>query len=212
MQKTQTTPGTLKLTGIALLITGFLYTIVQFIHPMDTIPNTASQQWLIVHVISLIMDAAAIIGIVGLFTILGKSIGWVGKTGLGLFMTFWFLIFGFHFAEAFILPTIANSLPEFVSTWQGLITGETGTYTLTAVSVVYSITGITYILGGIISGIAISRSNVLSRTAGIILAVGSALTVLGAVIPHPLDRVMALPVAAALFWIGISALRLARAK
>ncbi len=212
MQKTQTTLGTLKLTGIALLITGFLYTIVQFTHPMDTILNTTSQQWLIVHVISLIMDAAAIVGIVGLFTILGNRIGWVGKTGLGLFMTFWFLIFGFHFAEAFILPAIANSLPEFVSTWQGLITGETGTYTLTAVSVVYSFTGITYILGGIISGIAISRSNVLSRTAGIILAVGSALTVLGAVIPHPIDRVMALPVAAALFWIGISVLRLARAK
>lgn len=187
--------------GSALIFAGISYGLVQFIHPLDTVANTSSTQWVVVHILSLAMDVAAIIGLLGLRSMLKKRIGRIGGVGISLYIIFWFLIFGFHFAEAFIIPLLANSLPEFVATWQGLITGETGRYNLGAIPVVYGIAGLLYILGGFTTGIAVVKS--FAKVPGVILAAGSLLTLLGAVIPHPADRIMAIPIAIAFVWIGI---------
>lgn len=191
-----------KISGYALIISGALYMLVQAIHPLDTVANVTSSQWLTVHVISILMDALAIIGIIGLYVLTAGRMGITSRIGFGIFALFWFLIFGFHFAEAFILPAIAHDIPEFIHAWQGLITGDAGNYDIGLISVVYGITGASYILGGIVVGITTARSGIVSKTAGILLAAGAALTVAGAFIPHPYDRVMALPVAISLILIG----------
>ncbi len=194
-------------TGLSLLIAGSLYVAVQLIHPLDTVANVSSSQWLVVHLLSLVMDTAAIIGLIGIIALLGERLGLVSKLGLGLYGLFWFLTFGFHFAEAFILPAIVGNLPEFVATWQGLVTGESGSANIGHIAAVYGITGISYILGGIIAGIAVAKSHLLPKWSGVLLTTGSALTLLGAIIPHPADRIMAIPVAVALAWIGLTIIK-----
>lgn len=54
---------------------------------------------------------------------------------------------------------------------------------------------------GLLLGIATFRAEVLLRLAGALLAAGAVVTVAGAVIPNPLNRILAVPVGPALIWL-----------
>jgi hypothetical protein len=59
------------------------------------------------------------------------------------------------------------------------------------------------VLGGLLFGIATLRAGVLPRWAAGLLAVGAVLPILlSSLVPHPLDRIFAVPVGLALAWLG----------
>jgi membrane protein implicated in regulation of membrane protease activity len=66
----------------------------------------------------------------------------------------------------------------------------------------YALVGISYMLGGLLFGIATFRAGVLPRWAGGLLAVASALTPAAALLPHQIQRFAAIPVAVAFIWLG----------
>ena len=58
-------------------------------------------------------------------------------------------------------------------------------------------------LGGVLFGVATFRAGVLPRWAAGLLVVGTLLPILGSsLVPHPFDRIFALPVGLALAWLG----------
>lgn len=68
-------------------------------------------------------------------------------------------------------------------------------------------------LGGLVFGIATLRAQVLPRWAGALLAIGTVLPlVLSALLPHPYDRILAVPVGLALVWLGYALLSERREK
>lgn len=190
------------LAGVAAIAAGALFILIQPLHPSDTLPAVTTDRWQLVHVLSLIMDFLALFGIAGLFAVQARKAGRLGFAGLLLLGTFYALSFAFHFIEAFVYPVLEPGLPAFIGGLQGLVTGEASQISLGAIPGIYAMAGVSYLLGGVLFGIATYRARVLPRRAGLLLAIGSALTLLGAVIPHPFDRIMAVPVGVALAWMG----------
>src|SRR4029434_5902606 len=74
--------------------------------------------------------------------------------------------------------------------------------TLGALTAVYTLTGLLYVLGGLLFGIATLRAGILPRWPAGLLAVGAALTPAAALLPHELQRLAAVPVGVALAWLG----------
>jgi hypothetical protein len=57
-------------------------------------------------------------------------------------------------------------------------------------------------LAGLLLGIATFRAGVLPRLGAALLAFGAAVTLAGGIIPHPLDRILAVPMGLAFIWLG----------
>ena len=85
----------------------------------------------------------------------------------------------------------------------GISYGHTGEVNLGALPTLYSLgVGITYMLGGLLFGIATFRAGILPRLPAGLLAVAATLTPLAALLPHAEQRFAAVPVALALAWLG----------
>ena len=65
-----------------------------------------------------------------------------------------------------------------------------------------TLVGVLYMLGGLLFGIATFRAGILPRWAAGLLAITAALTPLAALLPHPLQRLAAVPMGFALAWLG----------
>lgn len=188
--------------GLAAIVTGFIYLAVQLIHPSDTFGSVTTARWSVTHILSIVMDMLALIALTGIYAKQAHKTGIFGFIGYFLFSLFFALSLAFHFIEAFVFPVLASEAPKFVEGLQGLVTRQQSAVSLGAIPTVYMIVGISYLLGGVLLGTAIFRAAVLPRWAGGLLAIGALVTMLGAVIPHPIDRIMAVPVGLALIWLG----------
>eukprot|EP01035_Chromulina_nebulosa_P041327 gene41327-55898_t len=142
------------------------------------------------------------IGLTGLYVRQAEKTGWLGLAGY-LLLTLWLaLILGFTFVEVFILPMVASVAPTFVAGWLGMFTGTASEINLGALPTVWTISGPLYILGGILFGIATFRARILPRWCGVLLAVGTAIGPAAAFISLEYQPKVAVPVGAALIWMG----------
>lgn len=197
-----------KAAALAAMAVGIIYIVIQPLHPADTLSAVTTLRWSVVHVLSMVMDLLGIIALCGIYAIQVKQMKILGTIGYGLLTVFYTLSLAFHFIEAFVFPVLAAESPKFVESLQGLVTGSQATVNLGAIPAVYAVAGVSYLLGGTLLGVAIFRAATLARGAGALLAAGSLATLFGAVIPHPFDRIMAIPVGVALIWIGFSMYKL----
>jgi hypothetical protein len=177
------------------------------IHPADVFSSVGTARWIFVHYLSLVMDLLALLGLTGLYARQADKAGWLGLAGYLLFGLFWAFSVAFHFTEAVITPALVVLAPKFVEGAVGMVSGGPSQVSLGALPVVYNLVGLAgYLLGGLLFGITTFRSGVLPRWAGGLLAFGSAVTLAGALIPHPLNRIMAVPMGIALVWLGFALL------
>lgn len=190
--------------GLAAIVSGILYIIIQPLHPSDTLSQVTTLRWSIVHILTLFMDIFALVALAGIYIRQAHKAGLLGFISYILFSLFYVLGIAFHFTEAFIFPALVTESPKFVEGLQGLVTGASSQVDLGAIPTVYAITGVSYLLGGALFGITIYRAKVLPRKAGALLTLGAVATLLGAVIPHPFDRIMAIPVGIAFIWLGLA--------
>jgi hypothetical protein len=128
--------------------------------------------------------------------------GWLGLAGYLLFSLFFAHTLALAFAEAFILPQLATEAPKFVEGFLGIFNGHPGEVNLGALPTFYAIAGFGYVLGGLLFGIATLRAGILPRWAAGLLAVGSVLAPLAALLPPEHQPKVAVPVGVALVWLG----------
>jgi hypothetical protein len=197
-----TSSKVIRWSGLAAMVSGLIYVAIQPIHPTDILSSVTTTQWAIVHYLSLTMDFLGLLGMAGLYTRQVEKAGWLGLAGYLVFSLFYALALAFHFLEAFISPALATEAPKFVAGLLGMVTGTPSHVSLGGIPAAYGLLGLAYLLGGALFGIATFRAGILPRWAGGLLAIGAALTLAGAFVPHPFDRIFAVPVGLALAWLG----------
>ncbi len=199
---TITTSTLFRLTGLSTVVAGLCFIIVGLFHPVNETASVTGATWVNVHIAATVMGYFGIIGMAGLYARQAEKAGWMGLAGFALFSLWLALIMSFSMVEAFILPGLAAESPAFVSGFLGMFTGSPSTVDLSALPVIWTISGLLYIFGPLLFGIATFRARVLPRWAGALLAAGAVLVPVGAVLPPALEPLILVPVGVALSWLG----------
>src|SRR6185295_2279662 len=100
------------------------------------------------------------------------------------------------------IPLLATAAPTFVDGFFGIFNGHPIETSLGALPALFALTGVLYMLGGLLFGIATLRAGILPRWPAGLLAVAAALTPAAALLPHQIQRLAAIPVALALACLG----------
>jgi len=197
------TPSNLiRWAGLAAMLGGISYVVVGLFHPPNVPSSVTSTQWAIVHVVAMAMSFFGLLGVTGLYARQMKETRWVGLVGFVLLSLWLVLIMGFTFTEVFILPVLATTAPAFVEAWMGMLNGYASTISLGTLSTVWTLSGPLYLLGGLLFGIATFRAGILPRWAAGLLAIGTVLAPVAALLPLELQPKVAVPVGLALVWLG----------
>ena len=197
-----TTSNLIRFSGLGLVPAGIVFAGIQPIHPPDVVESVTTTAWAVITSLKFAMCVLFVIGITGLYARQAEKAGLFGLIAFVVLGLSWTLQSAFVFAEAFILPPLAATAPEFVDALLGISYGHTGEVNLGALPALYSVVGIAYMLGGLLFGIATFRAGILPRVAAGLLAIAATLTPLAALLPHAEQRYAAIPVAFALAWLG----------
>lgn len=197
-----TASGLIRWSGLAALVAGLIFAVIQPIHPPDVVASVDTGAWAIITPVKTAMCLLFLFGITGIYARQVDEAGWLGLAGFLLLIVCWWIQTAFVFAEAFIAPPLAATAPGFVDGYLGISYGHTGGIDLGALPAIYGLMGILYMLGGLVFGIATFRARVLPRWPAGLLAVAAALTPAAALLPHSIQRLAAIPVALAIAWLG----------
>ena len=200
-----TTHTLTRAAAAAAALSGLIYIIIQFIHPADVVASLSTQMWLTVHVRSFGMAVLAMIGLTGIYLRQVQKFGLVDLIAYLMFGFFFVLQASFNFTEALIAPLVATAAPQLAVDIVGLFGRYPAVSDLGPLAALPQVGGLLYIVGALLFGISILRARVLSRGAGILLIVAAAVTpIAGALLPHALERMAAIPMGLALIWLGFS--------
>jgi hypothetical protein len=184
-------------------VAGICYVLVGVLHPPNVSSAVTTTRWQVVHYLACVMAFCGLLGITGLYARqLSRGAGWLSHVGYALLGLWFALILGFSFVEAFVLPHIADTAPGFVDGWMSMFDGTHTNADLGALPTLWTITAPAYMLGGLIFGVAVFRSGVPSRSAGVLLAAGTLAAPLAALLPADTQPKIAIPVGLALIWLG----------
>lgn len=194
-------------TGYLTIIGGGLYSVIQFLHPDETLSSVGTTMWSFVAYLTALMSLFMLIGMTTHFLIQREEYGYSGYVGYIMLCIFWLISMNYSLIEAMVIPLLVQGYPKFVEGFIGVFSGGTTSVNLGVFPVLTGIAGGTYILGGFITGLSTIKAGIFSKISGLILSGASFLTILASFIPHPFDRLLALPMSFALILIGTEIVR-----
>ncbi len=204
------TPTTLfRATGVAAVLAGLIFIGVQIGSPHLDATNIGTPNAVVRDSLKVLMAALALAGITGIYLAQVKKTGRLGLLGYLVFATGYLTMLGIEFVAAFVLPSIVHSSPAYVSNAIAAATNGTVTGGIGLIKTAILVNGITYVVGGVIFGVALFRANVLARWAAALLAVGAMATVATGMLPQ-YERLFAFPTGVALVGLGFSLWRAQR--
>lgn len=187
--------------GLAAIVAGICYVLVGMFHPLNLLASVTTPTWAFVHVLACTMAFLGLLGLVGIYVKQVEETGWLGFIGFVLLSLWFALVLCFSFIETLLLPILASEAPQVVDGLMAMFTGPAG-IDLGVLPTLWLISGPLYILGGLIFGIATFRAGVLPRWAGALLAAGTALAPVAALLPFEYQSKVTIPVGLALIWLG----------
>ena len=197
-----TASNLMRWAGLSAMVAGICYVLVGLFHPANVPASVTTTTWAIVHVLACAMCFFGLFGMAGLYARQADKSGWLGLAGFVMLSLWLGLVLGFSFVEAFILPSLATAVPAFVDGWMGMLVGPASKFDLGVLPTLWTLTGPIYILGGLLFGIGTFRAGILPRWAGVLLAVGTCMAPIAALLPNASQPKIAIPVGLALAWLG----------
>lgn len=198
-----TASGLIRFAGLSAIVAGILFIVIQIIHPVDILSSVTTARWAIVHYLGSVMCLLGLIGITGIYARQLEETGWIGLIGYLLISLFYAITFGFQFVEAFISPLLMTEAPRFVESLLALAGGRYVEMNLGALATAYTLNGVLYITGPLLFGIATFRAGILPRVAaGLFASTGPISAIVVSLVPHPFDRLAAVPLGLSFAWLG----------
>jgi hypothetical protein len=205
------TPTTLtRAAAVAASAAGVIFIGVQINHPHADVTSVTTTEWAVRNSLKVLMAALALAGITGMYLRQVKQIGVLGLLGYLLFSAGYLLITSTASISGFVLPALADSNPGYVNDVLAAATNGTVHGDIGLLQTVIKVQGFAWLAGGLVFGIALFRSGVLARWAAVLLAVGSVVTVLLAVMPDAFYRFLAVPNGIAMVGLGYALWRTVR--
>jgi hypothetical protein len=199
---TLTVETLIRLSGLAAVAAGLCFIIVGVFHPVNDPSAVTTATWINVHIVAIAMALFGLVGMAGLYARQAERVGWIGLAGYGLFSLWLTLVMSFSMVEAFILPGLATESPAFVAGFLGMFTGSASEIDLGAMPMLWTLSGLMYIFGPLLFGIATFRARILPRGAAALLVIGAVLVPVGALLPPEYESLIMVPVGLALSWLG----------
>ena len=201
---TITSSALIRAAAVAAVVAGVIFIGVQINHPHSDAAAAVTTEWAVRNSLKIVMAALTLAGITGMYLRQVKQIGLLGLVGYLVFCVGYLTIIGTAFVSAFVLPTIAETDPGYVNNVLSAATNGSATGDIGLLQAALNVSGLTFLGGGLIFGIALYRAHVLARWAAALLAIASLLTVTLAVLPDAFYRFLAFPNSIAMIGLGYS--------
>lgn len=199
-----TTATLIRLAGLSAVVAGLCFIVVGLFHPVNVPAAVTTATWANVHIVAMAMALFGMVGMTGLYARQASRIGWLGFAGYGLFSLWLALVMSFSLVEAFILPGLATESPAFVAGFLGMFAGTASAVDLGAMPTLWDLSGVMFILGPLLFGVATFRARILPRGAAALQAIAALLVPLGGLLPPEREPLVMIPVGLALAWLGFA--------
>lgn len=207
-----TPTGLTRAAGVAAAIAGVIFVAVQVNHPPMEVSSVETTEWVVRNTAKVVMAACALAGITGMYLRQVRESGIPGLIGYLLFCCGYLVMLSVAFVAAYVLPSLAANVPDYVDDMLVAAAGGTATDEIGLMKGAFVASAIGYLAGGFIFGVAMFRANVLARWASALLAVGTLATIALPALPQSFERPFAVPTGVALIGLGISLWRNPRAR
>ncbi len=207
---TITTTGLTRAAGLCAVVAGLLFIGVQINHPHLDVAFITTTEWKVRQTLKVLMAALSLTGITGMYLRQVKQTGVLGLLGYVLFGVGYLIMMSIEVVGAVVLPSLAHSAPGYVNDVLAVATGGHATGDIGLMQPLSLASGITYLGGGFVFGIALFRANVLARWAAALLAGGTLATIAIPLLPQINQRLFAVPTGVALIGLGYSLWRAQR--
>lgn len=206
-----TPTGLTRAAGVAAAVAGAIFIAVQINHPPMEVASVETTEWVVRNTAKVVMAACALAGITGMYLRQIRESGIPGLVGYLLFSAGYLVMLSIAFVAAYVLPSLADTVPDYVDHVLVAAAGGTATEDIGLMKGAFVASAIGYLAGGSVFGVAMFRARVLARWAAALLAVGTLATIALPALPQSFERPFAVPTGVALIGLGVSLWRNARA-
>jgi hypothetical protein len=208
---TITTTTLTRAAALAAIAGGLLYIAVQIKHPLLDAPFTTTTEYTVRETAKIAMAVLSLVGIAGIYLRQVRQTGLLGLIGYALLTVGYLAIFSVQVIGVFVLPDLAARQPGYVDDVLAVATSGAPIGDVSRMETLSHV-AITYIIGGIVFGIALFRADVLARWASVLLSIGALATLATPMLPQLTQRLFAVPVGVALIGLGYSLWREQRTR
>jgi hypothetical protein len=202
---TVTTTKLTRAAGLAAMAGGAIFVAVQIAHPNLTPELTTTTAWKVRQSAKIVMAVLSLIGITGMYLRQTKQTGVLGLLGYLVFGAGYLVILSFEAIGLFVLPALAKSSPGYVT--DVLAVAVPGGHAVGDIGLLLPLSvasGVTFLGGGLLFGIALFRAGILARWAAALLALGSLAPIGVVLLPQVNYRLFAIPTGIAMAGLGWS--------
>lgn len=201
---TITTTKLTRAAGLSAVGAGLLFIAVQINHPHLDAAFVTTTEYAVRQTMKVFMTVLALVGITGMYLRQVERTGVLGLLGYVLFGAGYLLMMCLEVIGLAVLPSIAQSAPDYINDVLAVATGGTATGDIGLVATLSLTSGVGYMLGGLVFGIALFRAGILARWACALLAVSTVAVLAIPLLPQVNQRLFAIPNAVALIGLGYS--------
>ncbi|SHN88415.1 hypothetical protein SAMN05660350_04500 [Geodermatophilus obscurus] len=194
----------IRAAAVAAVAAGALFIGIQIGHPPLDLTTITTTEVAVRNSLKVLMAALALAGITGMYLSQIRRNGVLGLVGYLILAAGYLLIMSSTFGLAYVLPSIAETDPSYVSDVLTTVTSGTATGDIGVLGPLLQAQAVCYLAGGLLFGVALYRAHVLTRWAAALLAVGGLVSALLTVLPDAFYRLIAFPNGIALIGLGYS--------
>lgn len=190
--------------GLCAAAAGAIFIGVQINHPPADLQHLVTTEMFLREGAKATMAVLALAGLAGLFARCHRRFGVAGLIGYVLVSVGYLAMFAVQCMVGFMLPTVAKTSPAYVQDFIDGAMGKTPVGDIGTMTILFTVMGLGFALGGLLFGISLFRSRLVSRWASALFAYSTIAVLALKFLPESFARPFAVPTGIALIGLGLS--------